>query len=206
MSFLNDINFFRSLPNADLAEFEEAFTIKTIPAGQHLLFEGDRVTAFFVLLKGRIRVYKLTADGDEITMYHVERHESCTLTAYAALSRSAITANAVAESDLQIAVIAAEKFRDWTRNHEIWSEWLFDTMNRRLMDIMGRMEMKKLHPMAEQIRQLLDKYASLGNPIRITHAEIAAELNSNRVVVSRILEEMQRAGDLRLERGRIWLI
>lgn len=207
MSFLNDIPHFKDRDSAELEEFEAAFQFREIKKGEHLAFEGDSVGKFFILLNGRIRVYKLTETGDEITLYYVEAKESCTLTAYAALSRSQITANARAETGLKLALINADKFRDWSKKYDIWSDWLFETMNQRLVSVMNRMELKRSLNMRDQVLHFLEAYHRQAvEEIHITHAEIAAELNSNRVVISRILEGLQDEGMIQLGRAKIRLL
>ena len=61
--------------NADtgvLNEIARYAVLKSIPAHQQLAFEGVNSEWFFILLSGRIRVFKLGENGREVTLYHVQ--------------------------------------------------------------------------------------------------------------------------------------
>ncbi len=187
-----------------LRAFEQFAVLQAYPAGTMLAYEGDNCPNFFIVLSGRIRVYKIGENGREITLYYVRPNESCVLTAFCILSRTNIPAFAVAEEDLEIVAAPSIEFRNWIDKFAVWREYTFQNLSHKLNEILNTIEKITFQRVDVRVASyLLNSLPGNGNTVAITHEKLARELGTSRVVVSRILEEFKREGVLRQGRGKI---
>jgi CRP/FNR family transcriptional regulator len=175
----------------------------TIPAGQDIFVEGDRVEGIALLLSGVVRVYKIGETGREITLYRFGLGESCILTANAILSEKSFPAIATVEEDAEAVMIPADAFRRWVNKYDLWREFVFDLLSERLSTVMAVVDEVVFKRMDRRVAAWLLNQARLKNPMRVTHQEIAAELGSSREVISRMLEDFSREGLIESGRGTI---
>jgi len=189
----------------------ELFHLNTIPmrwqAGDMLAYEGAACTHFFIVISGNIRVYKPGDRSREITLYHVREEQSCILTGFCLLSHNSFPAFAIAETDVEAVLIPADLLREWVGRFDSWRGFLFDTMAMRLADILSTLEKTLFQRLDVRIaRMLLELMDGDENTVHITHAELARELNSSRVAISRLLEKLSADNVLSQQRGKIHVL
>lgn len=188
----------------ELEAFEQFAVLKTFTAGEQLAFEGDNCPYFFVVLKGRLRVYKIGESGREITLYYVDPFESCVLTAFCIMSQTPLPAHAVAEEALEMVVVPSGEFRKWIDRFPVWRDHTFNILSRRLGEIMSTIEKVAFQRVDERVAAFLVRSRpSSREVLAITHEKLARELGTTRVGVSRVLEEFEKAGWVSLSRGKI---
>lgn len=187
-------------------EFQQVAFLARIPAGQDVFLEGDRVEAIALLISGVVRVYKIGETGREITLYRFGNGESCILTANAILSQRTFPAIATVEKEAEAVMIPADIFRDWVKRYDPWREFVFELLSERLSTVMAVVEEVVFQRMDRRVAVLLLKRSMMGQPIRITHQEIAAELGSSREVISRILEDFSHKGWVDAGRGTVEIL
>ena len=186
-----------------LREFQEAAFFTRIPEGRDVFIEGDHVDAIALLISGIVRVYKIGETGREITLYRFGNGESCILTANAILSQKNFPAVATVEKEAEAIMIPADTFRDWVRRYDLWREFVFELLSQRLASVMVIVEEVAFRRMDARVAALLMERARRSDLVRMTHQEIAAELGSSRVVISRILEDFSAQGMIEVSRGSI---
>jgi len=189
-----------------LREFQQAAFYARIPAGHDVFVEGDDVEAIALLISGVVRVYKIGETGREITLYRFGLGESCILTANAILSQKTFPAIATVEREAEAVMVPAEAFRSWVRRYDLWREFVFDLLSQRLSSVMMIVDEIAFRRMDARVASLLLTRSRLGNPIRTTHQEIAAELGSSREVISRLLEDFAERGVIRSGRGEVEIL
>lgn len=199
----------RALPilqHADPAlkrEFLHTAFLARIPQGRDVFAEGDSIDAIALLISGEVRVYKIGETGREITLYRFGRGQSCILTANAILSRQSFPAVATVEREAEAVMIPADAFREWVGRHDLWRDFVFDLLSQRLSSVMALVDEVAFRRMDGRVAAYLVRRGRGGNPIPVTHQEIAAELGSSREVVSRILEDFVGRGLIRMARGAV---
>ncbi len=184
-------------------EFQQAAYFARIPEGHDVFNEGDDVDAIALLLSGAVRVYKVGETGREITLYRFGLGESCILTANAILNAQTFSAIATVEQEAEAIMIPSPIFRAWVDRHELWRGFVFDLLSQRLSSVIEIVDEVTFRRMDLRVAALLLEKSRAGNPISITHQEIAAELGSSREVISRILENFVSQGILSTGRGTI---
>jgi CRP/FNR family transcriptional regulator, anaerobic regulatory protein len=187
-------------------DFRQTAFFARIPAGRDVFVEGDRVDGIALLISGVVRVYKIGETGREITLYRFGLGQSCILTANAILSQQSFPAIATVEQAAEAVMIPADAFRDWVRRYDLWREFVFDLLSQRLASVMAIVEEVAFGRMDRRVAVFLLNRAQGGNPLHITHQEIAAELGSSREVISRLLEDLAGDGLIRAGRGTIEIL
>lgn len=187
-------------------EFQQVAFLARIPAGQDVFLEGDRVEAIALLISGVVRVYKIGETGREITLYRFGNGESCILTANAILSQKSFPAIATVEKEAEAVMIPADTFRDWVKRYDPWREFVFELLSDRLSTVMAVVEEVVFQRMDRRVASLLLNRMEAGQPIRVTHQEIAAELGSSREVISRLLEDFSERGWVEVGRGTVEIL
>ncbi len=183
--------------------FRQAANLVHIPVGQDVFVEGDRVDGIALLISGVVRVYKIAENGREITLYRFGLGESCILTANAILSGQTFPAIATVEREAEAVIIPSTDFQAWVGRFDPWRRFVFELLSNRLSSVMEIVEEVAFRRMDSRVAVLLLTSSRRSNPIRITHQAIAAELGSSREVISRLLEDFNARGFVKVGRGEV---
>ncbi len=179
-----------------------------IPAGTVVVREGDACRNFLLIAQGSVRVYKVAENGREMALYRTHSGDICILTLRNLLAQACYSADAVTESDVRAIHIPAHYFHAALNNSEAFRLFIMSTLAQRLNDMMQLVEQVAFQRLDLRLACLLGQlFGKQGNAmLQITHAELARELGTSRVVVSRLLKEFEGMGCIRLLRGSIELV
>lgn len=199
--------FLHDAPHGVQTAFAAEVRRRHLSSGQFICMEGDACGVLPLVLSGSARVYKSGETGRELTLYRIERGESCILTVSCIVGDRPFPAFAVAETDVVALLIPAATFRRWVLTEETWRGYAFDLLARRLSDVIETVEEVAFRRLDERVAAHLLGQASIGAGedlyVETTHEAVATELGSSREVVSRVLKEFEREGLVVLARGVI---
>jgi CRP/FNR family transcriptional regulator len=200
--------FLQATPEAFRAELFAQVALVPLPVGQLICHDGAHCTQLPLVLTGTGRVYKLSENGREITLYRVHPGESCVITASCILSDRTFPAFAVCESAVEAVVVRPAEVRRWMATSEPWREYIFGLMASRLREVFGVLDEVLFQRLDQRlIAYLLGLQESpSGGDIPMTHQALAVELGSSREVISRVLKSLESQGLLRTTRGVIELL
>lgn len=157
-----------------------------------------------LVVEGYARVYKLSENGREITLYRVGPGESCILTASCIISGKPFPAFAVCETPIEALVIHTAEVMRWTSEFSVWRDFLFGLISERLGNVISVVEEIAFRRVDRRLASyLLQRGSSDG--IAITHQAIASDLGTSREVVSRILKDFEHQGLISVSRGHVRL-
>ncbi len=177
---------------------------KSISKGEFITLEGDSCSYMAIVLSGRVRVYKVSENGKEITLYHLEKGEGCILTASCILSNKKFPAISVADENVEALIIPSPVFTDWMGKYEPWRNYIFKLLSKRLALVISVVEEVAFKRMDSRIAEYLISNLTQGSDsLKVTHHQIADELGTSREVVSRILKDLENDGIIILARGII---
>ena len=179
--------------------------MQDVPAGSRLYAEGDACAAIAFVLDGEIRVYKISESGREITLYEIGQGETCILNASCTLSGTSYPANAVTSTPARILLIPSTIFRRLVGEHEELREFVFSLLSRRLSSVMELVEEVAFGRMDGRLMDYLAGKAE-NRHLDTTHQRIANDLGTSREVVSRLLKDFERKGQVKLARNEITLL
>lgn len=174
-----------------------------------VLVKPDRpISDIPIILEGAISVYQMDDDFREMLLYYLEPGDMCIMSFLGGLYNESSKIKAVASEKSRVLFIPVQKIGMILKHHPKWIEYIFDVYHERfneLLDVVNAVAFKK---MDERLVNFIKKRSEItGNStINITHEELANELGTARVVVSRLLKELEKKGELKLGRNRISLL
>jgi CRP/FNR family transcriptional regulator, anaerobic regulatory protein len=199
--------FLGRVPEASRELFFARAVGKTLEAGQVLVSGGGECAWLPLVLEGTLRVYKVSSEGRELTLYRIERGESCVLTATCIMNRDVFPAIAQSEGPAVVALLPARLLSGLVDEHPEWRRFVFGLYARRLDLMLTLVEEVAFRRVDERVAShLLARAAGPGGAVRTTHARIASEIGTSREVVSRILEDFEARGILRVSRGAVHIL
>ncbi|PCI22514.1 MAG: hypothetical protein COB62_01335 [Piscirickettsiaceae bacterium] len=206
IELIKKLPIFATANQALLADVAAKATVKNIPKGQQIAYEGMDSEWFFVVLSGDIRVYKMSDSGKEVTLFNISDNQSCILTIFSILSQEHYPAFASTQTDIQALMIPATSFKKMVDESSSLRDYIFHSLSGRLTDILNTFDQVIFQRMDRRIAQfILNKCANPEDSLMMTHEQLSHELGTNRVVVSRILEGFVLEGSIKLSRGCITL-
>ncbi|WP_265130158.1 Crp/Fnr family transcriptional regulator [Chryseobacterium oranimense] len=180
---------------------------KTYHEGDIILDENASIRSIPIVMKGMIKVIRTEEDGREILLYYIKSGESCIMSFLGGMHKEKSIVKAEVEEDAEILFLPVDKVSLFIKQYPEWLDYIFRLYHKRfeeLLDIINAIAFKKVD---ERLLNLLyKKSANLGSKtIIITHEQLANELGTARVVVSRLLKQLEDAGKLKLGRNKIIL-
>ena len=200
-------NYGHQFEDALLEEISRVGTFKEVPEGFKLMEIGQYVKSMPLLLSGAIKILREDNDGDELLLYFLERGETCAMTLSCCLGETKSEIRAIAETDAKLIMIPIEKMEAWTTKYKSWRNFVFASYHGRLMEMLDTIDSIAFMKMDERLIKYLRDKAKVnnGDVVKNTHQEIAYELHTSRVVVSRLLKALENKGKIELHRNSILL-
>jgi CRP/FNR family transcriptional regulator len=204
-SILETVAFYREAPAELQSRIAAAARYVNLPPGTWLFEEGDPSDEIALIGKGSVRVFRVGTKGREITLYHVREQQSSMVNMLAVLLGSPAIAAARVEVATEAVVIPAVAFRDWVSTNEQMRQFVYQSMIQALVEVTTLLEDVAFSSMESRLAVLLLQHFATTEVLSTTHEDIAAELGTAREVVSRLMENYERRGAIRLSRGRVEL-
>lgn len=184
---------------AQLIEFKEDDVL--IDFGQYMRFMP-------LLVEGAIKIMREDFDGGELLLYFLEKGDTCAMTMACCIGNRKSEIRAIAENDGAIAAIPIHKMEEWMGKYKSWRSFVFQSYNNRFNELLSAIDNIAFKRMDERLEDYLIGKSKVNQSKEVTqtHQEIAYELNTSRVVISRLLKAMEKEGKIKLNRSNIELL
>ncbi len=204
---LNDILEFKSSPLI-IEKLNDFGFIKVFAEGDVILNENVYIKSIPIVTNGSVRVMRTDEEGREILLYYIKAGESCVMSFLGGLHHDTSKVKAIAEEETQILFIPVDKVGLLIKEFPEWLDYIFRLYHERfeeLLDAVNAIAFKKLD---ERLFSFIKKKCELmnNNTLNLTHEQLANELGTARVVVSRLLKQMEDVGLVKLGRNKISLM
>lgn len=178
---------------------------KEAEKGALIMDIGDPIPGMPLLIEGAIKILRVDPQGDELLLYFLETGDSCAMTLGSFFGQTRSNIRAVAEQDSRFVIMPLDKVIEWTGIHTDFRQFVFESFNTRLKELVEAMDTLAFQDMQGRLAKYLDDRVKVNGTTSLptTHAEIAADLHTSRVVVSRILKQLEQGGKIELYRNRI---
>lgn len=197
---------FTSSPDLVEKLYENGVT-KMYHEGDIILDENSSIRSIPIVMKGMIKVIRTEEDGREILLYYIKAGESCIMSFLGGMHNEKSIVKAEVEEDAEILFLPVDKVSLFIKEHPEWLDYIFRLYHKRfeeLLDIINAIAFKKVD---ERLLTLLYKKSENldSKTIITTHEQLANEFGTARVVVSRLLKQLEDSGKLKLGRNKITL-
>lgn len=178
----------------------------TVPKGTVLFHPGDEPPGFMLVLKGRVGVYLIGQSGRDMLLYDVVSGQTCIQTTLCLLGEQVYSGEGLAETDVDYAMLSRAQFARLMNISPCFRSYIFRAFGNRLQEIVTLLERVSFVKVEARLAGEILNRAGTGQEIGATHQELATAIGSVREVVSRRLENFQRAGLVQLDRGQITIL
>lgn len=160
---------------------------------------------FLLLLEGQVRVYHLSQDGREFTLYRNNPGEVCVMSLSSILNNEPFKAHSVAETHLKALALPVRDFFRALNISESFRLLVITSLTNSFNHMIDTFQETVFNRLEIRMTCLLSRLfeRAKSDELKITHVDIAHEMGTTREVVSRILKQMEQEGYLRLSRGKI---
>lgn len=188
-----------------LEEINQVGTYKEISEGFVMIDIGSYVKSMPLLVSGAIKIIREDNDGDELLLYFLEKGDTCAMTLTCCLGETKSEIRAVAETDAKLIMIPIQKMEEWSAKYKSWRNFVFKSYHNRLNEMLETIDNIAFLKMDERLLKYLNEKARLTNDniVHNTHQEIAYELHTSRVVISRLLKKLENLDKIELHRNFI---
>ena len=203
----NQTPIFESSPEVNAKLFEYGF-VKTFSEGDIILNENAYIKAIPIVTKGSIRVMRTDEEGREILLYYIKAGESCIMSFLGGIHDDTSKVKAIAEEETEILFIPVDKVSLLIKESPEWLDYIFRLYHKRFEELLEVVNAVAFKKMDERLLNFIKKKCELtkSRTLQVTHEQLANELGTARVVVSRLLKQMEELGLVRLGRNKISLV
>ena len=204
---MNDLVEFKSTP--EIREKLKKYGItKKFSEDDIILNENAYIKAIPIVINGSIKVMRTDEDGREILLYYIRPGESCIMSFLGGIHNDTSKVIAIAEEPTEILFIPIYKVNELIREYPEWLDYIFRLYHRRFEELLEVVNAVAFKKMDERLLAFIKKKSEMTNNkvINVTHEQLANELGTVRVVISRLLKQMEEEGLVELGRNKITLV
>lgn len=190
-----------------LEEIINVGRISSFPAESSIMHPGDEVMYIPFVLEGAIKIMRENEEGEELLLYYIESGDTCAMTLQCCVRNTKSQIKAIAIEDAKMLMIPMEYMEKWLDKYPSWRSYILESYHSRMIELMETIDSITFKRLDERLSQYLTDQAKLHGSLEInyTHQQIAEDLHSSRVVISRLLKQMEAKGLIQLHRNRIVL-
>lgn len=199
--------FWEKIPDADREYICRNSYGVTYPEGKKI-HDGSECSGVIFVRSGTLRVYMMSEEGKEITLYRLHKGDFCMLSASCVLDAITFDVFVDAEQDSLCCVISGAAFAAVSQRNQDIHIFALETAVSRFSDVMWVMQQILFMSMDKRLAIFLsDESARTGlDTIALTHGQIARYMGSAREVVSRMLKYFAGEGIVEVSRGGITIL
>lgn len=191
-----------------IKEMEANASYVSAKEGDVILDIGQLVRVIPFVLSGTLKVSRIDHEGHEILLYYVSNSESCAMTFTCCMQQHPSEVKVVAEEDVELMVIPISLMDSWMMKYATWKSFVMKTIQVRFNELLRTIDQIAFQKLDERlVHYLKEKSKATGSAlINLSHEQIAIELATSRVVISRLLKKLENEKKLLLYRNQIKLL
>ncbi|MCT1532797.1 Crp/Fnr family transcriptional regulator [Sphingobacterium daejeonense] len=204
MSLIDDA-YIGILEPALIEEIKAVATLRTFQSGETIMDIGQYIRAMPLLLSGAIKIMREDEKEGELLLYYLERGETCTMSIACCIGNKKSEIRAQAEMETTVAMIPNQYLNEWLAKYGSWRSFILNSYSSRMNEMLGAIDNLAFSKMEDRILNYLKEKVRLTDDriLTVTHQDIALDLNTSRVVVSRILKKLENEDKIVLLRNEI---
>lgn len=188
-------------------EILEHATVKEFKPGETLMRAGQTIRSTLIIIEGTVKLYREDEEGNEFFIYQLNAGQACSLSLVCAAKHEISEVLAKALTDTVALSIPLEYMDKWMSKYKSWYQFVITSYRDRFEELLKTIDAIAFRNMDERLEfYLKNQVKNFGTNLKITHQEIANDLNSSREVISRLLKKMEAKKWLIIHRNFIeWI-
>ncbi|MGE0566993.1 MAG: Crp/Fnr family transcriptional regulator [Bacteroidia bacterium] len=182
--------------------------IENFKEGDTIIEYGKTIRYIPLIIEGTLKVFTKDNEGREILLYYLSSSESCAMAFTCCMEHKKSEIRAIAEEDVTLLMIPNNKIDEWITKYPSWKSYIFGSFTNRFNELLNTIESVAFQKLDERlVKYLQEKQKITGkSTLHLSHQQIAEELGTNRVVISRLLKQLENSGQIILYRNEIKLL
>lgn len=188
-----------------LNNISQVAELRTFKKNDIIIDIGQELKFVPLLIRGNIKVLREDNEGSELLLYVLESGDTCAMSLTCCMAKSVSKIRAIAEEDTTVIMIPIDEMRSWFDTNDSWRSFILQSYQIRFDEMLETIDTLAFMKMDERLFKYLTDKVKLTRSIdlEITHQEIAEDLHTSRVVVSRLLKQLEKEKKIRLGRNKI---
>ena len=182
--------------HGQLRKFDEDVTIMDI---------GMPITHMPLVISGSVKIMTEDKEGNDLLLYYLELGDTCAVTLNCCTRATKSTIKAITEEMSEMLFVPVNMMEEWMIKYKSWRAFVLESYNIRLNEMLESIDNLVFNSMEERLTKYLrDKSWITKSPtLKITHYQIANDLHSARVVISRLMKKLENDGIIKQSRNMV---
>lgn len=191
-----------------IQELCQSGKLKSYQAEEEIMDIGTLITHMPLVISGSIKIMTEDKEGDELLLYYLEPGDTCAVTLNCCTKKTKSTIRGITETETEVLFIPVEKMETWMVKYVSWRSYVLESYNSRLNEMLAAIDNLVFQSMEERLQKYLyDKAWVMKSAIlNLSHQDIANDLHSSRVVVSRLMKKLEKNNIIRQMRNKIVVV
>lgn len=200
--------FWSDLNPSDQELMKKSLQIEKYNKGMQVHRYDQNCKGLLSVSKGQLRIYILSEEGREVTLYRVHEEEVCVLSASCLMDTIAFDIHIEATEDTEVLLLPASILNQIISRNPAVELYLYKEAAANFSDVMWMMQQILFMKVDQRVAQFLwDEMIRKNSTIlKITHDEIARYIGSAREVVTKVMKYFAQEGAVELTRGKVEII
>ena len=203
---LDSFNAFRHLTIAGKELLKRGLQLKRYQSKTTIVEKGQTVSGAFFVIQGKLRIFTISPDGTEATLYFIRPDEFCVFTLNCIFNDLLYPAWVQTDLDTTVAIIPSNVYRSLFQTETVIQDITVRAFSTIVNRLMTELESVHAYNLEKRLASFLLLSASSDGTLTMTQSEIAAHLGTTREVVARMLGRFVKAGQVETGRGRIKIL
>ena len=200
---MNNFNFIDKLEDSERAYLLDNCKHIELPKNITLFTQGETCKEILFLEEGTVKLFMYGAIDEVVPLYEISKGEQCIINISSTLSQTEAIASAYTTSDIKGLLIPFDIVKKLMLTSPSYQEYIFSLFSLKFRALTTLIEDIKFKRLDTRVLEYLQDFKN--TIIEVTHEEIATALGTSRVVISRVLKDLEKKDLIKLNRGKIEL-
>lgn len=204
----NRLPFWNLLTDKEKEILKDNTIERTYTKGSIVFDNSSSCLGLLNVISGQVRAYLVSDEGKEVTIFKLEDNDLCVLSASCIIKQITFDTQLVANEDTKVLIVPSNIIEDLAYMNIELRCYLYEKALARFSDVMWNMQELLFKGLDSRVANyLINQYERTDSTIiKVTHEEIANDINSAREAVTRILKLFVQDGLIKLQKGSIELV
>lgn len=203
---LETLGVFRDLSPAGRDTFSRHLVRHAFAQGRTIIEKGQEVSGAYFVLQGRLRVYAVTPNGKEATLYLISPGETCVLALNSLFNDLLYPAWVETEAATTVGVLSGPVYRSLFERERVIQDLTVRALSTVVFRLMAELEQIHSCKLDQRLASFLLVHASGEGVLRKTQQEISARIGTTREVVARLMGDFAARGLVETRRGQVKIL
>ena len=191
-----------------LEQMAQVAKIRETTTDEIIVHVGDHLQMIPIVIEGSIKISRENENGVELLLYYIEGGDTCAMSLQCCTRKIDSQIKATSMEPSFLLMFPAEYMENWLDQFKSWRQYILNSYHTRMLELMESIDAIAFMNLDQRLlRYLSDQAKILGSTeINLTHQQVADDLHSSRVVISRLLKQLETKGEIKLLRNKIILM